>query len=79
MAAGKPSQKSLVLAYVRDAFPAWVYGYELRGKITHRGFLGHQADRRARELFWAGFVDRRLDPKGRAQYRARIGTPLDVS
>ena len=43
------TQKELILKYLRSE-DRWFNSYELRGKPTQWGFLGHQGDRRAREL-----------------------------
>jgi hypothetical protein len=67
------SQKRTILLYLRDVRMGdwengWVPAYKLRGKQTDYGFLGHQADRRLRELYNEGKVERRIN-RGYVEYR----------
>ena|SRR3990167_4418720 len=69
------SQKQLIVKYLRSVWEAydikeycWIKAYQLRGKQTQYGFLGHQADRRARELANEGLLERRIKD-GYAEYR----------
>jgi len=43
------TQKENILKYLND-FRGWIFNYQLLGKKTKYGWLGSQADRRAREL-----------------------------
>lgn len=51
----KVSQKEMIKSFLRS-MNCWVPAYNLRGRKTVFGFLGHQADRRARELAAAGEI-----------------------
>lgn len=65
------SQKKLIIEYLQSLHGAWKRAYELRGAVTPKGFLGHQADRRARELAHAGAIEHRIKD-GYAEYRAKM-------
>ena len=69
-------QKALIIHFLRDIWNSttnkedtWVNAYDLRGKNTTKGFLGHQADRRARELANENRIEHRVNNQGFAQYR----------
>lgn len=67
------SQKKLITEYLESVPNEWVRAYDLRGKATEFGFLGHQADRRARELATDGIVEHRIS-EGYAEYRAKASS-----
>jgi hypothetical protein len=50
------TQKEMILNFLRSQ-ERWFSSYELRGKPTSWGFLGHQGDRRARELAKEGKIE----------------------
>ena len=56
------SQKKLLVKYLKY-MNDWIPAYSLRGTNTPFGFLGHQADRRLRELLNEGYLERRLSGK----------------
>lgn len=65
------SQKKLIIKYLESLNGGWVHAYDLRGKVTRDGFLGHAGDRRARELAHAGAIEHRIKD-GYAEYRAKM-------
>ena len=65
------TQKQLIIRYLQEC-NEWKPAYHLRGLATPFGFLGHQADRRARELAVEGKLQHKIEG-GYAWYRA---TPL---
>ena len=75
------SQKTLICDYLAWKWKndwqlpreeqGWIRAYELRGKDTPFGFLGHQADRRARELAESGMIEHRIKDKY-AEYRYKV-------
>jgi hypothetical protein len=70
----KPTQHQIIKAYLRQK-QDWVNSYFLRGVQTDYGFIGHQGDRRARELAEAGEIEVRHDGKY-AEYRTKEKPPL---
>ncbi len=56
------TQKQIIISYLRYTND-WIPAYNLRGIKTDFGFLGHQADRRARELVNEGKIIRRINKK----------------
>ena len=65
------TQKQIIVRYL-ESCNGWRPAYTLRGLNTPFGFLGHQADRRARELAAEGKLQHKIEG-GYAWYRA---TPL---
>ena len=63
------TQKHLIIKYL-EQLNDWIPAFKLRGQRTDLGFLGHQADRRARELYEAGLIERRLNGKF-AEYKSK--------
>lgn len=59
-------QKEILLKHLNDKRD-WVFNYDLEGVKTEYGWLGSQADRRAREL--AGKVGRNPEFEYRGEYR----------
>ena len=79
----KLSQKKLIVKYLKNITDIngnydWVRAYHLRGKNTEWGFLGHQADRRARELAMAGLIEHRIRD-GFAEYRYRLNREPEMT
>lgn len=68
----KKTQKEFIKEFLRRE-NRWVRSYELRSTPTEHGFMGWQADRRARELAEDGEIERRHNGKY-AEYRAK--TPV---
>jgi len=62
------TQKELIVKFL-EAQGNWIPAYALRGRQTLIGFLGHQADRRARELAAEGKIQHKLNGKY-AYYKA---------
>jgi len=56
------TQKKAIIEYLKF-IKTWVPAYDLRGVNTQFGFLGHQADRRCRELYNEGKIDRKENPE----------------
>lgn len=66
----KLTQPQILVKYL-DANPStWFKSFELRGRVTPFGFLGHQADRRARKLAELKQIEVRHITKY-AEYRAK--------
>lgn len=63
------TQKELIVRHLQDCND-WRPTYSLRGLATPLGFLGHQADCRARELAVEGKVEHKIEG-GYAWYRAK--------
>lgn len=55
----KLSQKEIVRKLLRNEPDKWFYTYDLQKVNTEYGWLGTQADRRARELRTAGILESR--------------------
>ena len=53
------TQKQIIIKHL-EAVNDWIPAYELRGLDTQFGFLGHQSDRRCRELFNEGKIERKI-------------------
>jgi len=71
------TQKDLIIEYlklVNDYVPA----YKLRGLNTSIGFLGHQSDRRCRELYNSDKLDKRLNDQGCVEYKFKEFVPERV-
>lgn len=69
------SQKQIIIKYLQelrqaDPFGGWVKEYSLRSKETSFGWIGFQGDRRVRELYKAGLLERRKEGKY-AEFRCR--------
>lgn len=83
------TQKAIILEYLcwvrqkaRTEDEEWVKSYNLRSKDTMWGFIGSQGDRRARELYEEGKIDRRIVKKF-SEYRykypeGRITIPVFI-
>lgn len=69
------TQKQLIVEYLRSLNGEWERAYNLRGRDTVFGFLGHQADRRARELAADGEIEHRMN-EGFAEYRIPAPKPV---
>lgn len=67
----KYSQKEIILKYLNWK-QDWIPSYELVKKDTEWGYLGSSADRRARELYEEGKIDRRIIKKY-AEYHCKQG------
>lgn len=65
----KVTQKEMIVNYL-NVLGCWIPAYNLRGRKTIFGFLGHQADRRARELAAEGKIQRKT--KGKFAYYKAI-------
>lgn len=59
------TQREMIIKYL-ELLGCWIPAYNLRGRKTIYGFLGHQADRRARELAVEGKIEKKL--KGKYAY-----------
>lgn len=77
----KKSQKTIILDYLywikcdaKTEEDEWVREYKLRSVDTPFGWLGFQADRRCRELYNTGQLERRLNGKY-AEYRFKVIVP----
>lgn len=68
------TQKDLIKKYLSSLNGQWCKAYDLRGKQTVEGFLGHQADRRARELANSREIEHRIN-NGYAEYRIVVKYP----
>lgn len=55
----KLSQKQIILRHLRE-INVWVPSFKLRGIPTKFGFIGHQGDRRCRELAHEGKIQHKL-------------------
>jgi len=64
------TQKNLIIEYLKSVND-YVPAYKLRGLNTPLGFLGHQADRRARELASSNILERRLNEQRCVEYRIK--------
>lgn len=65
----KLTQREIILKTLRNDPTRWFFSYELRGRQSPFGWIGHQGDRRARELAEDGLIVR--DGEGKyAKYRA---------
>lgn len=71
------TQKNILVAYLRSRPRDWIPAYQLRSVRTPFGWLGHQADRRARELAEAGLVERKIEGKY-SYYRALAPKRIEV-
>jgi hypothetical protein len=56
------TQKEMIIKYL-ELLDCWIPAYNLRSRKTIFGFLGHQSDRRARELAAEGKIERKLNGK----------------
>lgn len=63
------TQKQIIIRYLQE-INDWKPAYQLRGLSTAFGFLGHQADRRARELAAENKIEHKIEG-GYAWYRAK--------
>lgn len=63
------NQKIIIIKYL-ELVNDWIPAYKLRGRDTSFGWLGHQADRRARELAQEGKIEHRINGKY-AEYRVK--------
>ena len=54
----KPSQKEIIIAYMREQPERKFFTYELQKVNTSYGWLGSQSDRRMRELFEEGVLSK---------------------
>ena len=52
------TQKEIILNYLKSR-GGWVKEYDLRSKDTPYGWIGFQGDRRTRELYRDGHLERR--------------------
>lgn len=64
------SQKQIIFKYLKSITDnnGWVREYDLRSKMTPDGWIGFQGDRRVRELYKIGILERR-QISGYAEYR----------
>lgn len=73
----KYTQKNLIKQFLGSLNGQWLHAYELRGRDTQFGFLGHAADRRCRELAKAGEIEHRI-ANGFAEYRVAPKNRVEV-
>lgn len=64
------SLKQKLLTYL-DTANRWVNKSELEQYSKDRGFLAENGDRRLRELYQAGMIERKLNEHGVAEYRIK--------
>ncbi len=62
------TQKQIIIRHLQE-MNKWVPAYHLRGVGTSFGFIGHQGDRRCRELVKEGKLQHKIEG-GFAWYRA---------
>ena len=66
-------QKQIIIEHLRkirnENFEGgWIRGFKLHGLETHFGFIGSSGERRARELFNEGSLEKRMN-EGFVEYR----------
>jgi hypothetical protein len=66
----RQTQKQIIIRYLQE-LNEWTPAYKLRGVGTPFGFIGHQGDRRCRELAAEGKVEHKIE-NGFSYYRSTL-------